>query len=300
MIYFVTVNYNGWQDTIKLIDSLFGNPYTNYKIVVVDNCSSDDSVKRITKHLEDLRNKGNKTSFVIIEEDEIHSDLANIPTVTIVKSKINGGFASGNNLAFDFLVKFKKKSELIWLINNDTIITESTINNLLNYTSTITAEKFAIATKSLIMNSNNKIDSEGWGYLNLLNGKVRHSKKYFGFTLKYLIGSSIVINEILYMDSRFFLYFEDVDYSLKIKESGFKQFYCQDSVIYHKCNATAKKVTIVKQFKLDSQIYFYKKRYSYLLPIILFQRLSFYLLFFKKTEIKYLLNSIKKILIYGR
>jgi len=41
------LNWNGWKDTIKCLESTFRNTYPNYQVVVIDNGSTNNSIERI-------------------------------------------------------------------------------------------------------------------------------------------------------------------------------------------------------------------------------------------------------------
>ena len=46
-VYIILVNYNGWQDTIECLESLYKIDYENYQVLVVDNDSSNNSLEYI-------------------------------------------------------------------------------------------------------------------------------------------------------------------------------------------------------------------------------------------------------------
>ena len=43
----IILNWNGWKDTIECLESVFRIDYSNYQVIVVDNGSTNDSMKRI-------------------------------------------------------------------------------------------------------------------------------------------------------------------------------------------------------------------------------------------------------------
>ena len=43
----VILNWNGWEDTIECLESLFQINYSNFDVVLVDNASEDDSINKI-------------------------------------------------------------------------------------------------------------------------------------------------------------------------------------------------------------------------------------------------------------
>ena len=76
LVYIIILNWNGRDLTLDCLKSLTKVQYDNYKILVVDNGSSDDSVKTI-------RNK--------------------FPNVEILQLESNIGYAAGNNAGFEFI-----------------------------------------------------------------------------------------------------------------------------------------------------------------------------------------------------
>jgi GT2 family glycosyltransferase len=45
----ITLNWNGWQNTLECLGSLYHIEYDNYRIILVDNASTDDSLTKIDK-----------------------------------------------------------------------------------------------------------------------------------------------------------------------------------------------------------------------------------------------------------
>ena len=73
MVAIILVNYNGADDTIDCIKSLSEMRDIEYEIVVVDNCSTDDSVNKLK------------------QSQEMYS-------FTLLQAECNNGFSSGNNI----------------------------------------------------------------------------------------------------------------------------------------------------------------------------------------------------------
>ena len=46
----IILNWNGWEDTIECLESLFQIDYNNYTVVLVDNNSQDESIEKIRKY----------------------------------------------------------------------------------------------------------------------------------------------------------------------------------------------------------------------------------------------------------
>lgn len=92
----VLLNYLNFEDTIECVESLKNDNYKNKEIIIVDNGSNNESWK-------------------ILNDKYKNSDV-----IHLIKSNINLGFASGNNLGIDYARK-KLNCNFILLANNDTI-----------------------------------------------------------------------------------------------------------------------------------------------------------------------------------
>ena len=101
LVTIIIVNWNSRENLEDCLNSLFKISYKNYEVIVVDNGSTDDSVEFVEK---------------------------NFPKVIIVKSKVNLGFAGGNNLGFR-----KSQGRYILLLNNDTIVTSDFLSKLVKF-----------------------------------------------------------------------------------------------------------------------------------------------------------------------
>jgi len=79
-VFIILVNYNGADDTIECINSIKKISYSNYEIIVVDNCSTDNSVS-------------------VLENFSLEADF------TLIKSDKNEGFSAGNNIGIKEVIK---------------------------------------------------------------------------------------------------------------------------------------------------------------------------------------------------
>ncbi len=49
----IILNYNGWEDTIECLESVYQVDYPNYDVILVDNASSDSSISKIKDYCEE-------------------------------------------------------------------------------------------------------------------------------------------------------------------------------------------------------------------------------------------------------
>src|SRR5690349_17353788 len=99
LISIITVNYNNTAVTIDLLRSIRNLEYTNIEVLVVDNDSAEDPTEELKKVF---------------------------PSVNVIVSNKNVGFAGGNNLGIK-----AAKGDYLFFVNNDTELTPQILNGLL-------------------------------------------------------------------------------------------------------------------------------------------------------------------------
>ena len=302
-VYILLLNFNGWQDTIECLESIFDQNYNNYQVIIVDNNSTDHSVSKITEwtksytgkeknnkytvgyELFAVGNKDNEIKFELLESNIFSKNLI------IIKSNQNKGFSYGNNIGINY-AKFKNDFENIWILNNDTIIEKNTLSNLKHEYGILTKQykKVVLTTKEFSYYSRTKEIHSGFCYLNLLTGLV--SNKSGGLLkYKYIVGSSIFLGtEVPLMDENYFLYFDDVEYTKILEQQQFALINSQNSFIYHKVNSSVKSNNNISTIYFKSLVIFFRKHYKFLLPIIYISRSFYYIITF---HFKYFINFTK-------
>lgn len=122
----VTLNWNGWSDTIDLLESLKEVEYQPLSVAIVDNNSSDDSVERLENW---LSGSGVPHQIVKVPKsanggslEEIVGGLGDMREgFNLVCSEANLGFCRGNNLGMEWA--FHSGSDVALVLNNDTVVT---------------------------------------------------------------------------------------------------------------------------------------------------------------------------------
>lgn len=208
----ITINYNGLDDTCALIETI---PFNDkMEVIVVDNASTHDEVSEIKKRF---------------------------PFVTIIKSEKNLGFAGGNNLGIKV-----SKGKYIFLINNDTIFKEFNIQALINRIES--SNKIGIVCPKIRFAwGNNPIQFTGYTPLSKIT--VRNQAIGFGEEDKgqydtahptpYAHGAAMLIKreaieKVGLMPECFFLYYEELDWSMMFTRAGYQIWYEPTCTIYHK------------------------------------------------------------------
>lgn len=245
----IIVNWNAGDLLRECIDSIFkfGEEYVK-EIIVVDNCSSDGSVAGI--------------------ETEAKIKL-------IVNSK-NLGFAKACNIGFR-----KATGEYVLLLNPDTRIKEGTLIDCINFISANTKVDI-LGCRHVDEIGRTKISCARFPtsktFLNDIVGLSKISPKYFpSATLMtdWDHESSREVDQVMgafmfmrtkifekhgYFDERFFVFFEELDFCLRVKQSGGRVFYNAEISIYHKGRGTTGKDNFnTLSLSVESRLKFIKK-----------------------------------------
>lgn len=258
----IILNWNGWEDTIECLESIYQSNYSNYNIIIVDNDSKDDSIKRIKNYCEgrikvesdfftyDEKNK--PINVLICEEDEIkYSNLKNhqfkllTKGLTIIKNKKNYGFAKGNNIGIQYAVN-TQIPDYVFLLNNDTVIDENSLVNLVKKGES--SEKIGVLGPTIYYyqsnGQNNLIESTGGklikkfpGYypinINVIDGNIKCDED-----VDWISGAAMMLKfkniDVNYLNTEFFFGCEDVDLCIKLKKEGLRIVVAPKAKIWHK------------------------------------------------------------------
>jgi len=208
----ITINYNGLNDTCELIDSIpFNN---NLEVIVVDNASKQDEASIISERF---------------------------PLVKVIRSNQNLGFAGGNNIGIK-----EAKGDYILLINNDTYFKDYNIGSLIKRLES--SDNIGIVCPKLRFAwGNNPIQFAG--YTPLSNITLRNKAIGFGeedngqyntaHPTPYAHGAAMLIKrkaieKVGLMPECFFLYYEEIDWSMMFTRAGYEIWYDPSCTVYHK------------------------------------------------------------------
>ncbi len=208
----ITVNYNGFKDTCALIKSIPFNE--KMEVIVVDNAS---------------------------EQNEASIILKKFPQVKVIRSEKNLGFAGGNNLGIK-----EAKGKYIFLINNDTIFKEFNVDSLINRLES-SPQIGMVCPKIRFAWSNNPIQYAGYTPLSKITvrnqaigyGEEDHGQYDCAYPTPYAHGAAVLIKreaveKVGLMPEDYFLYYEEIDWSMMFTRAGYEIWYDPACTIYHK------------------------------------------------------------------
>lgn len=220
LVYIIIVNWNGEDVIVDCLKSLSKINYNNYKILIVDNNSSDNSIVAITE---------NSKNVNILELDK------------------NYGFADGNNKGVESILT--EEPEYLIFLNNDTEVDPNFIEPLITRIGDDTNVGQTVP-KIMYSNRRNTIWYAG-GKVNLWKGQIKHigirqtDSDVFVTPQEtdYATGCCFAIRTKDYIgiggfDSSYPMYCEDVDLSIRIRSQGKKVVFVPGSKIYHKVSTS--------------------------------------------------------------
>lgn len=233
----VILNWNGWQDTIECLESVYNNAdWPEYEVLVVDNGSSDDSVHKIEKW---ASIKG--LSVEKVYPDQVKSS-ANFKakSLTLLLLPENIGYTGGNNVGIKYALI--RGADFILILNNDTITQPGFLKPLVE---TALAEKNVALVGSVIYNypQGNVYFAGGYSKLlkNFYETNIDRKEKYWSSKLvagsSMLISSEFLKKEKYWLDDRLFIYGEEVEICRRALRKGFKVLVSRDSRVFHKVSA---------------------------------------------------------------
>ena len=220
----ILVNYNGKEYNDKCIASILGSSISGQiQIVVVDNASTDDSLAMLQKKW------GANEQVSILTLDE------------------NYGFSKANNEGIRWAME--QGIEYFLLLNNDTEIEPDTIEHMLSCQQ---GKKAIVVPKVLYADKRDTIWCTGGSFSPIVRKSIQRGLNQidrgqydvseecqFANGCAMLLSKEI-INKIGFLDERFFLYYEDTEYSMRATENSIKIWYCAEAVVYHKVNGSTK------------------------------------------------------------
>jgi GT2 family glycosyltransferase len=261
------LNYNNGPKTVRCISGILEQTVRSYRIVIIDNNSTDDSLRVIREFLE-KKQLPFRFSGPAEESGEISSDPGEI---LIVKSARNGGYSWGNNIGIRLAKSLNMVSYLL-IINNDVVLKESFLEEMVTryefLRESCGTEKIALGATELGLDG--KVHHNGFHYLHILSG-ITFVTPFFP-SFRYIVGSCIFTPVgAPMMDESFFLYFDDTQYSKILRRNGYLLESSPRSLFVHEVGGTVNR-------DLQGQIFrslrrFYLLNYPYLLPVVVPLRL---------------------------
>jgi GT2 family glycosyltransferase len=265
----VVVNYNTLDLLRDCLNSVMQAEGRACQIIVVDNASADGSADMVEKEF---------------------------PEVFLVRNSQNVGFAKANNQGITFA-----KGKYILLLNSDTIVRSGAIRIMSEF---LDSDSSVGGVSCKLLNEDGTIQASVGnrpGPMLLLFRLLGVSRlisddrtrqwlaRSFGFLLGRTIRSYLtpyavdhspvevesisaaclmlrkeVVEQVGVLDERFFMYLEDMDYCIRLRQAGWKLYYLPHCEILHLAGASSGgRMRNYSVHSYRALFYFYRKHFSY-------------------------------------
>lgn len=239
----------------------------NHISIIIVNYNTPDETKDCLRSLVDLETWGFEYKIIVVDNGSKEplkfssKYLKNNPQIELINSASNLGFTGGNNLGIKYAAN-SYDSDYFLLLNSDAIVTKDFLKEL--YLMAKTDPKIGLISPKIYFHKGFEYHSASYSVEQLgqviwyAGGKIDW-RNLFSFHIGVdevdrgqfaqeretdfatgccMLISREVVERVGTLDNRFFLYSEDVDYSLRVKRAGLKIFYCPKSSVYHKISGS--------------------------------------------------------------
>lgn len=218
-VYIIVLNYNGYEDTIECVNSLERINYNNKHIVIVDNCSTDNSEQILREHFKEHK---------------------------LIQTNNNIGYAGGNNIGIEYALN--KNADYIMILNNDTVVEENILNVLLEGFKQpnvgVVVPKILYYDNPTIVNSFGAYKTKLGKILNIGQGDKDNKEYSQNMYVDYAMGCCMlfdrnVLKKVGLFNEEYFMYLEESDLFERIKHE-YKTLVIGNARILHKGEKSSK------------------------------------------------------------
>ncbi len=233
----VIVNWNGLKYIRECLDSILKQTYSPLEIILVDNASSDGSADLVRKEY---------------------------PTVKVIDSGANLGFAGGTNLGIR-----ASAGDLIALFNQDAVADETWLERLAGRIGS--DDNIAGVAGKIYYWTGNRSDKMvfcSWPRIDPVSAMAyNYSGNEPAGEVDYLPGCAMLvrkkaIDEIGLLDEGYFLYFEETDWCARAIRAGYKMLYVPEAQAWHVVSASFSNMNVKLMYIMRNRIRFALKNFD--------------------------------------
>ncbi|MGC2424296.1 MAG: glycosyltransferase family 2 protein [Nitrospirota bacterium] len=225
LVYIIVLNYNRKDDTLDCLSSLFRMDYPNFKVLMVDNASSDGSSDAVRREY---------------------------PKAEVLQNEKNLMYAGGNNAGIEFALEHG--ADWVLLLNNDTVVDERLLSEMVDVA--MSHPEAGVLGPMIYYYPPKPGQPETiWyagGIVKLWMGLTAHRGLRETDTGRYgtveatdyvtgcaMLVSRECLDKVGLLDTSYGMYAEDADYSLRASKAGFKLLFVPGGKVWHKVSMSA-------------------------------------------------------------
>ena len=241
----ILVNWNGLEFTKACLESLRKVDFPNFQVILVDNGSDDDEGKKL------------KSAF---------------PEIELLETGKNLGFAGGNNVGINHALG--QRFSHVLLLNNDTIVEPDFLGELVRKgqqnpkIGVVQPLILFLHNPKIIWSAGGKWISQSARAITIGDREPVADFRPKKCLLDWATGCAMLLSREAIMaagllNEQYFTYFEDVEWSLRIRNAGYDIVLAEKSILYHEAGASSKKKH--SEGILSPKVFYYHVRNQFLL-----------------------------------
>ena len=229
----IVLNWNGWRDTLRCLESLFTSTQQSLHVVLIDNGSNDDSTKHLATFGAGVAGESRQTP---------HHDVS----MEFLRLDRNVGFTGGVNAGLRRSLDLG--AQYAFLLNNDATVEPDCISVLVEAASRRTDVGLVgpmisrADDKACIWSSGMSVT---WRHAGVVahcgeadDGRFHGRRLVQGLSACALLVKRGVIERVGLLDERYFAYYEDLDWCLRARAAGFRCLFAGDARVTHAVSAS--------------------------------------------------------------
>lgn len=254
LVHVLINNWNGWEDTVACLDSLYAIEYRRFVVILVDNGSEDGTPEKTEEW---CKQNGVAVTRIPYQKGTPYADFATrhyaVATadrsLALIACDSSIGFTGANNLSIE--IALRAGTDYVLFLNNDTEVAPDFLTKLVQ-----AAEEHPPAVWGSKIRFYEPAD-EIWfagGYVNIWGVAVSDSEgerdipgRFTGVGPTELVSGCVmllprtVLEEVGGQDDRYFFAVDDIEYSTRIRKAGFPRMMALDAVVRHKVTKSLRK-----------------------------------------------------------
>ena len=270
----IIVNYNCYNYTIACLSSLLKSSYKKFKIYIVDNLSTDNSLKELETWITANGIMNKTISYNSLEINTLVKQ--NKSLITLIKSDKNIGFGAGNNIIIKPL-SIVRPNDYVWLLNPDTEVESEVLNDLVN----LSKNKIKLIAGNVIYyykNRNKIMYCGGFKVYKHFHGMKDIKDEKDINKIDAIAGTSLFTHMSTYLDlgvlpEEYFMYWEETDFCTRAKLNNYSFSVNLKSKVFDHVGASSKNNFLREYLYLLNGLKYHKKYNPFYMPLIIISTL---------------------------
>ena len=233
MLNIFILNWNSAEDVSSLLNSLSDSEYKQYRVLLIHNGTSDELTMR-----------------------ELYSKYIGCIEIHLIINESNLGYAAGNNSGYEYIQKNNLAGDIL-IMNPDVLVQSGTLNALVDAKNKTNAGAIMIRTYDEFgVHLYDRVELNGFKQSYGISSDEMCNTDYAAGSC-FLLDRGL-IDGIGLFDPNYFMYWEEVDLSMRIKLQGRSIISVTNSYIVRKSNSIERSPNAI-YYSARNSIYFYCK-----------------------------------------